>query len=240
MMNVHNMMEEVVAQRVNSLYEQIKNAKAKWLSCDCENCRLDAISYVLNRVPAKYIVSGRGVTHAASSGIDSQLKADIDAVGLEGIRIVSETKRPFHTQPRKACQVTKESDSPLFNFPTFAGTVLDGSTFEPLSGATVVLKLDDKNAEMVDKTWTNPSKTYQTTNGTYTFWPKSVTATSVGETKNFHFTVEVSADGYTPSAYSFDIAVTSKNEIIDELDSTISIKIRNIVLFKEDIKNDME
>ena len=49
-MNIHNLMEEVVGHRINKLYNQIKEVNACWLTCDCENCRADAISYVLNRV----------------------------------------------------------------------------------------------------------------------------------------------------------------------------------------------
>ena len=58
-MNVHNLMEEIVKQRVDQLYENAKNEKVEWLSCDCENCRLDTVSFVLNRIPPKYVVSGR-------------------------------------------------------------------------------------------------------------------------------------------------------------------------------------
>ena len=50
-MNVHNLMEEIVKQRVDQLYENAKNEKVEWLSCDCENCRLDTVSFVLNRIP---------------------------------------------------------------------------------------------------------------------------------------------------------------------------------------------
>ena len=62
-MNVHNLMEDVVIKAVNTLYDKVKAEKVAWLTCDCENCRLDTVSYVLNRIPPKYVVSGRGVTH---------------------------------------------------------------------------------------------------------------------------------------------------------------------------------
>ena len=52
-MNVHNLMEEIVKQRVDQLYENAKNEKVEWLSCDCENCRLDTVSFVVNRIPPK-------------------------------------------------------------------------------------------------------------------------------------------------------------------------------------------
>ena len=115
-MNVHNLMEDVVIQNVNMLYEQVKDAKASWLSCDCMNCRLDTVSYVLNRIPPKYIVSGRGASHASETLEDSQLMADVNALILEGMRIVSSSKRPFHVNDRKDC-VVKVDNIPSFNFP---------------------------------------------------------------------------------------------------------------------------
>ena len=80
-MNVHNMMEDVVAQRVDALYDNLVEEKATWLSCACENCRLDTTSYVLNRIPPKYVVSGRGATYGADAlATDIQIRADIDAL----------------------------------------------------------------------------------------------------------------------------------------------------------------
>ncbi|MBQ2571571.1 MAG: late competence development ComFB family protein, partial [Treponema sp.] len=66
MFNIHNIMEEQVESRVNQLYDHVKGQNAPWLDCDCENCRKDTICYVLNRIPPRYILSGRGVTHAST------------------------------------------------------------------------------------------------------------------------------------------------------------------------------
>ncbi len=238
-MNVHNMMEELVTQRVNNLYDQLKDAKLSWLTCDCMNCRLDTISYVLNRIPPKYVVSGRGVTHSIPSIEDGQLKADVDAIGLEGIRIVSSTKRPFHEKPRSDCEVNGEV-KPVFNMPTFMGTVLDGTTFEPLIGALITLKVDGKPSEMVDQTWANPAKTFKSTEGTYSFWVKPFPAEKDGESRKFTFTVEVSAPDYTPVTYAFEVPVVSEMFTRTELNSMFSLKIKDLVLFRSDIENPME
>ena len=147
-MNVHNLMEDIVIKAVNTLYDRVKGENVAWLTCDCENCRLDTVSYVLNRIPPKYVVSGRGVTHNVEYLASSQLQADIDSLALEGMRTVSATKRPFHNEPRKP--VDNKPKHPAFNFFTFMGTVLDGNTFEPISDATVTLKMDGKLAEMYD------------------------------------------------------------------------------------------
>ena len=238
-MNVHNLMEEVVIYRINNLYEQVKEFKTSWLTCDCENCRLDTISYVLNRIQPKYVVSGRGVLHAKDVMEDPQVKADIDAIGIEGIRIVSTTKRPFHSSLRIECEVQK-SDKPVFNFPTIQGTILEGNTFEPLIGATVTLKANGEPVEMSDMTWANPINTYNSTKGTYSFWPKAAAAKKVNESQKFNFTIEVSRPGYDSITYSFSTTLTSEGMVKGELDTTVSVKVMGLVMFKSDIKNSME
>lgn len=238
-MNVHNIMEDVVSQKINNLYDQLRDEHLSWLSCDCMNCRLDTISYVLNRITPKYVVSGRGVTHSVPSLSNSQLRADIEALGMEGIRIVSSTKRPFHEASRSDCEVEK-SVQPVFNMPTFIGTVLDGTTFEPLIGATITLRQNGELAEMVDSTWGNPCKTFKSTNGTYSFWVKSVPAERDGENRKFSFTIEVTAPDYTPINYAFEVPVVSESVTRVELNSMFSLKIKDLILFRSDIENPME
>lgn len=237
-MNVHNLMEEVIDYRINKLYEQVKNVKASWLTCDCENCRLDTISYVLNRIAPKYVVSGRGVLHAKDVMEDPQIKADIDSIGLQGIRIVSTTKRPFHSSTRKECSVDI-SKKTVFNFPTIQGTILEGNTFEPLIGASVTLKMMDKEVEMADLTWANPINTYASTKATYSFWPKALEAKTENESKKFSFTIEVTCPGYDDINYTFETTLAAENFVRKELDTTISLKIMDLVMFKSEIQNNM-
>ena len=72
-MNVHNLMEEYVAERVEETYNQLNKKRPGWLVCDCESCRLDVTSYVLNKVHPHYIVSGRGALYTAQKLVDKQL-----------------------------------------------------------------------------------------------------------------------------------------------------------------------
>ena len=227
-------MEDLVTAEVNSLYEQVKKANPAWLTCDCQNCRLDTVSYVLNRISPKYVVSGRGVTHSNEIFADHQLIADISALAMEGLRIISTTKRPFHSLPREECVAHKE-ENPSYNFPTFTGTVLDGNTFEPITGAKLLLKLDGNKVDMVDMTWANPTQTFQSTKGAFTFWAKSLPALKAGESRKFEFELEIEADGYEKSYHYFDVPIISDAETKTELNTACSVKIRDIVLFKREI-----
>ena len=238
-MNIHNIMEEQVYSRINDLYDKLRQDNASWLSCDCENCRLDTVSYVLNRIPPKYVVSGRGVTHFSDVFSNPQLNADIDSLGIEGIRLVSSAKRPYHNVAREKC-VESPVPSPKFNFPTFQGVVMDGSSFEPLSNATITLKMDGDLAVMNDITWANPCKTFKTTRGAYSFWVKSVPTAENGENRQFHFSIDITADGYAPITYSFEVPLISESTAGSELNMTYALKIQDLFMFRADIENPME
>ena len=234
-MNVHNLMEDVVIKAVNTLYDRVKGEKVAWLTCDCENCRLDTVSYVLNRIPPKYVVSGRGVTHNAEYLASSQLLADVDSLALEGMRTVSSTKRPFHSENRSDCVVQGDDSksTPAFNFFTFTGVVLDGNTFEPVTDAKITLKIDGKPAEMVDKTWTNPFHLVPSTKGVYSFWVKSIPAKESGERAYFNFSIEIEADGYSECVYHFEVPIMSEDKVRQTLDSTYTLKMKDLVIFKK-------
>lgn len=129
-MKVHNLMEEYVSQRVDSIYNQLtdKKNKVNWLNCSCSRCRLDSTAYVLNRVEPHYVVSGRGLVHSAQELVNSQLKADVDALILEAIRKVSTTQRPNHAVMAFIDKTAKKViETPSFNFPVISGTLLNGA-----------------------------------------------------------------------------------------------------------------
>ena len=107
-MNIHNIFEEQVLLRVGDTYEQLKKMNTPWLTCDCKQCRLDTAAYVLNKIPPKYIVSGRGLTHSASDA-NIQLAADMDTLILDGMKRVASTARPFHTKNEQAAYFRTDS-----------------------------------------------------------------------------------------------------------------------------------
>ena len=236
-MHVHNLLEEVVIERINHLNDQIKEVNPPWFRCDCENCRMDAVAYVLNRLPPKYVISGKGAVFTTEHIKEGQSLTDIDAKSLEAIRIVNSVQRPNHVKK----QIKRERQNvPFFNFPIFTGDTFDGLTFEPLSGAKVTLTSNGKLVEMQDPTWPNPCTTYQTTKGTYSFWLKPLPAEKEGETKIFNFSLEISASGYEDIHFSFSLPVTSEFSENSTLDSTYSYKIQDLFLFANDIENPME
>ncbi|MBQ0001971.1 MAG: late competence development ComFB family protein [Treponema sp.] len=239
-MKIYNLMEELVEKKVNKLYDDLKAANTVWLSCDCQNCRLDTMAFVLNRIPPKYIISSRGITHTAADANLTQIKADIDTLAIEGIRLVSTSKRPTHNIKTNAESLVISGTKPFFFFPTFTGTVMDGLSFEPIANATITLLRDGKPVEMIDQTWANPTKTYQSTKGTYSFCVKPEEAKEEKLVTNFQFTIQVEAEGYEPTQYAFSTPVTS--EILRENRglSLYSLKLQDLFMFPVGSENPME
>lgn len=237
-MNIHNLMEEYVFSHVNALYDGFEKERPAWLRCSCRDCRIDVTTYVLNRVPPRYVVSGRGVIHSKRALSDPQLRADVDMITLEGIRLINASSRPYHKGNKV---VEKEAKNELlFNFPVFIGTVLDGNTFEPMSGVTVTLKLEDKIVDMFDKTWSNPCLTYNATKGVYSFLVKPLPSKEENETKKFTFVVTAEAEDYAPSIYSFDLTIVSEKGKTTSTDTSFSLKMQDMFMFRREVDNPQE
>lgn len=227
-MKVHNILEEEVISRVDSLYTEVLEMKTAWLTCDCEQCKLDTAAYVLNRLPAKYVVSGRGMAHTMSTP-KTQLTADIDALIIGGMKKIASTSRPYHGEKK---QISENAIlSPVFNFPIFNGSVYDGTSFEPSKNAIITLKFNGQTIDMVDNTWMNPYILNEKTKGSYSFWVNSLSATAKDENKQFHFIIEVQSSGYENTAYAFSIPLTSSEYKKNILNAVQSIQIQDLYLF---------
>ena len=221
-MNIHNILEDQVIIRVNNMYERIAEMEPSWFTCNCEQCRLDTTAYVLNKLPPRYIVSGRGLTHMLAS-VDTQMSVDMDSLIVEGMKKVAANARPFHAAETK--DAAGKSEDPVFNFPLFVGTVYDGMSFDAIQSAQITLSQDGTPCTMLDHTWTNPMLLTSHTKGKYTFWVKPQKARVSGETKQFHFKLEIIADGFEKTTYVLDISVTSSECTIKKPNTIDPIKI---------------
>lgn len=227
-MPVHNILEEIVIKKVNNLYDKVKTMNTSWLTCDCKECRIDTVTYVLNRIPPRYIVSGRGITHQ-SAFENQQTFADIETLAMEGIKTIATSKRPYHGASLNS--PAKPIKGPVFNFPSFLGTLSDGITFKPVEGVQVRLLSNGKTVEMIDYTWQNPLTTSLVTKGRYSFWVQPQEAKRVDEQKTFNFIIEASAPQYETTHYSFSVPVVSSESPNFTYNSTYSLQLQNLCLF---------
>lgn len=87
-----NLMESVV----ENLYDEIEDTLD---CCHCERCRNDVISYALNQLPPKYVISLEGELFSKLQSISSQHSTDILSALATGARLVKE--RPRHAASEK-------------------------------------------------------------------------------------------------------------------------------------------
>ena len=233
--NIHNVMEELVRAEVDRLFDAAEAQKLDWLSCTCKQCRGDVVCYVLNRTPARYVRSARGVAHYNDDerAEKQQIGADISALALEGMKLVSQRKRP-HTDDCSCIDDEALSDAPVFNFPAITGRVLDGLSFEPLAGAKAELYLDEELCKPLGAAWENPCITNEHTPGNFAFAIKPIPASYEGERKVFDFEIRVSAEGKDPVVHFVEIGVTGGQAARDIYMSGSAVVLHDLFLFPVD------
>ncbi len=160
-MAIRNLMEDVVASVAGEVLAgqkgELPHSELYWD---------DIIAYVLNRVPARYITSERGILH---DRIDSlahvQQRSDILFLVHEAISHIR-TRRDSSPKTDYA----KMSGKSLF-FPHVLGEVAEQTTFTPIPDMEITLLYRGAKAVMIDEGWKNPFTTRRATRGFFHFWP---------------------------------------------------------------------
>lgn len=230
-MEVHNMMEDIVFQIVQEMFEE-KSGKDFALA-DCYQCKLDVVCYVLNRIRPEYIISGRGLAHYESDYQNNiQKNADIAALINDGIRKIDTRRRPYYAQ-KDFDPVKDIPKGPVYNFPAIIGRILHGNTFEPLKEIQVLLLQNGEQVPMIDNTWFNPYLIVESTRGNFTFLPMPIAADREGDVKTFSLEVSIHAEGFSPFNHHFEVELTAQKEIVQSFSMQNTHKIGELYLFPE-------
>jgi competence protein ComFB len=226
-MEIHNTTEDIVfaeLEKICDFYEK----EGKSDICLCDQCRLDAACYVLNRARPHYIVSNRGAARAEQENIARQQKtADIAALIYEALGQVNRHRRSLDgnrenkTNPRM----------PVFNIPTIVGRLFNGNNFAPMEGIHVELYQDGKLVVMKDRNWQNPYKMVINTAGTFTFWPKPIPAESPDIRDAFEYSIRAEADGFEALNHVFKIPVISEIQTAGSFSLSRTFKLPDLYLF---------
>lgn len=228
-MQVHNLMEDVVTKTVEGLFKDTSRVEPS-LS-ECLQCRMDVICYVLNRIKPEYIISGRGLVHFEDDYHDKlQIQADIIALATEGIKKITEIKRPYYLGDKNPA--TKKYPF-LYNFPAILGRVLNGKSFEPVDNTLVSLYFEGEPMRMIDSTWVNPYLIVKSTRGSFSFLPLPSPAAETGQKKNFPLELRISKDGYEPLSHFFNLELTSEKEQRVSYNMEWTYKTETLYLFPE-------
>lgn len=228
-MTVHNLMEDFVYDEVNKVFDAAKDKNEPWFTCNCMQCRLDTVCFVLNRIKPRYTASGRGMAHffQIDQAEKNQMIADMSALAFEGMKTVLASRRP-HASTEQKLPVGH-----AFNFPTITGRILDGQTFSPVFDLPVSLYLENTLVAQMNTLWDNPYVISSQTPGTYTFWPFPVAASQLGEKRIFNFYIHADRDGYDPIHYHFELGLTSHLSVKQELDAKSCHVLPDLYLFSK-------
>lgn len=86
-----NVMEEIVLLKVDEIMKTVD-------ICQCEQCRLDIASIVLNRVPAKYVATTEGSIISKTDSLNKRFEIRLVTEIAKAIRVVREN--PHHSKDK--------------------------------------------------------------------------------------------------------------------------------------------
>ncbi|MDR0639620.1 MAG: late competence development ComFB family protein [Spirochaetaceae bacterium] len=237
---IHNLTEDLVTREVDAICDEIEKSGRKPELCTCDQCRLDAACYVLNRTQPSYVVSNRGVARLERETLERRQKdVDLTVLIYKALEDVAHNRRPYfdhRTHTSKAAEHAANGAvncRAVFNIPVIVGRVFNGVNFEPLSGIDVELVQGGELVAMRDANWQNPYRFVKDTEGTFTFWPRPVEAKTEGERAVFEFTVRIETEGFETLNHFLEVQVVSENfaDIPFSMDRTF--KLQDLYLFPE-------
>jgi len=230
-MEIHNISEDIVLNSVQKIFDSIKTQNKNEGLCLCEQCKLDTICYVLNRVEPRYTISNRGIARIEQDWAGrQQTEADIATLVYKGIRLVNHNLRPTSHNDSEISD--KEGNEHTFELPTIIGRLFDGETFAPLNGATIELRCEGKIVQMRNQNWQNPYTIVENTPGAFSFWPAPIPAEATDINQTIEYSLKIDANGYEPLIHFFNIPVISGKSKQYYVTIDKNIKLPDLFLFK--------
>jgi competence protein ComFB len=209
-MDIKNTNEDIVFNRVQTIFDEIQKSGNPENYCLCYQCRIDTICFTLNRIEPHYIVSNRGFTRIDQTSIKrQQIEADITSLIYKGLRLVNHNQRPTSPHDGSAINIVR-THLPVYDIPTISGRIFNGISFEPITDIDVSLYCEGELIAMRNTNWQNPFSMVSSTPGAFSFWPEPITADAPDNTKEFKFSLRVSSADYEPLNHFFTISATSK------------------------------
>lgn len=227
-MRIHNLMEEIVLHVVNEICDE-KAKHGDNTNCTSGLCRFDIACFVLNRIPPKYVTSGRGLAHMEISMKDHQLVADITSLSNEGLQRVNEHQRSYYA--KETTGKTYEGKGPFFNFPAIKGRLFYGDTFEPVKDVEISLLMDNKPVEMVDSRWQNPYYISGGAPGTFIFLAAPMKAKKNQKSQLFQFQLYTPENKYDGLNHFFEISCEAEEHAAESVELPKAYTIEDLYLF---------
>jgi competence protein ComFB len=209
-MDFKNTNEDIVINRVQTIFDEIQTAGNPDKQCLCYQCRIDTICFTLNRLEPHYIVSNRGLARIDQTSIKrQQIEADITSLIYKGLRLVNHNQRPTAPHDGSSTNVVR-ANNPVYDIPTIGGRIFDGISFEPVTDIDVGLYYNGEIVSMRNNNWQNPFTMVACTPGAFSFWPEPIIADTPDDTRVFKFSLRVNTPRYEQLSHFFNITATSK------------------------------
>jgi competence protein ComFB len=229
-MELHNTNEDVVLAEVNDIFDAFEKNGNPEKICTCNQCRMDTVCYVLNRIEPRYILSNRGAVRIEQESIANQQKgADIVSKIYDGLRHVAHNKRPSSHENNKNGKV--DTNKPVFNIPTIIGRLFNGTNFAPITDVKVELLRNGDLVQMMDNNWQNPYNLGNYHAGTFTFWPAPIPAEDAEIHRLFEFAIKAEIPGFETLNHFFKVPVTSELKNITAYSRDRTFKLSDLYLF---------
>lgn len=226
-MRFHNVMEDIVCQLVDDVFSQEELSGERGF-CTDEQCKTDVTCYVLNQVSARYIVSGRGLTHFEMDYLDKlQREIDLLAEIYHAAEVVSKNRRPFPPPDSEAGR-----QGPCLNPPTLTGRVVDAESLEPISNVDVYLYRDGQPVPMIGPSWQNPVHVVERTPGFFSFWPGPLPAPTLDHEETIEFEIGVEHADYEPLRHFLQVTLQAQNTPSDHFSMDQNIEVRDLSLVR--------
>ncbi len=194
----------------------------------------DIAAYVLNRIPARYIMSERGFTRLAVEHWDDGDDSIGSLFGIlmlvnQAVEMIEKRRRPA-SRTSSSSIVFEAEVAPVHNFPQIFGKVVDASTGAPIDGALVTLLSSDFPAASAEPGWPNPFTTQQSTHGYYSFWPAPVRDSA--ETRTFGFVLRVEHPDFRPESREVTVTTCCEFSIHDHIDGEGMLDLETVTLHR--------
>ncbi|MBN1797248.1 MAG: late competence development ComFB family protein [Spirochaetales bacterium] len=213
-MKIHNLMEEIVLDKIDEIIKDYKDRKLGKDLKTAEKYKFDVACYVLNRIEPVYVVSGRGLAYLDADYID-QLQKNADLVTLihQGIERVMNVQRPYYDKKKKKDELERKGD--FYNFPIIKGRIFNSLNFEPLFGVQIQLNYQGKCMKMIEDTWQNPYSIPEKTAGKFLFLPYPLKAENKGDKRSFELEIVACYKNYEELRHYFKINIEADDRVID-------------------------
>jgi competence protein ComFB len=232
-MEIHNLMEEIVLDKIDEIIKEYQNRKMGKDLPTAEKYKLDVACYVLNRIEPVYVVSGRGLAYLDADYIDQlQKNADLVTFIHQGIERVMNVQRPYYDKRRK--KEKPEQQGNFFNFPIIKGRIFNSLNFEPLSNVQIQLNYQGKCMKLIEDTWQNPYTIPEKTAGKFFFLPYPLGADRKEEKRTLELEIVATYKDFEDLYHYFSIELQADNKVINYFRVNKVYEIKDLYLVPKD------